>query len=213
MSKTDADNRCYDSLNAVTPQNKEEYIRKIDMVKPEKLQMFKMVAETLNKNNIKFWLDGGTLLGAYRNGEMIPHDLDMDLAIFGDEDLDKAGKLLENLKPEEYTVRYGHFSGTPAKKIELFKTGYSATHPETIWIDIVMYSYNKEEDYVWTEYFAYGFEKNRYKFDWIFPLGTVMFEGMEMSCPKNSEAYLTELYGYLGKDCFYNTETQKYEKR
>ena len=43
--------------------------------------------------------------------------------------------------------------------------------------------------------------------------GSIMFEGMEMPCPRDSKAYLTELYGYLGKDCFYNTETQKYEKR
>ena len=43
--------------------------------------------------------------------------------------------------------------------------------------------------------------------------GSFMFEGIEMPCPGDSKAYLTELYGYLGEDCFYNTETQKYEKR
>ena len=64
-----------------------------------------MVVEALSKNNIKFWLDMGTLLGAYRNGEMIPHDLDMDLAVFGEEDLSKAGKLLEDLTPTGYTLK------------------------------------------------------------------------------------------------------------
>ena len=45
MSKTEADTRYFDSLNAVTPQNKEEYVRKIESVKPEKLRVFKVICE------------------------------------------------------------------------------------------------------------------------------------------------------------------------
>ena len=62
----------------------------------------------------------------------------------------------------------------PSKKIELTKNGYDTTDPESLWFDIVMYSYNKEEDYVWTPYGCYGLENNRNKLDWIFPLGVYL---------------------------------------
>ena len=44
MSKNkEEDTRYFDSLNAVTPQNKEEYVKKIESVKPEKLRVFKVI--------------------------------------------------------------------------------------------------------------------------------------------------------------------------
>lgn len=43
--------------------------------------------------------------------------------------------------------------------------------------------------------------------------GTMKFEGIEMSVPKNPEAWLTEQYGYLGPDCMYDQKTHKYYKR
>jgi len=35
----------------------------------------------LNENNIKFWIDWGTFLGAYRNNNIIPWDKDFDISI------------------------------------------------------------------------------------------------------------------------------------
>ena len=55
MSKADADNRSYDAFNAVTPQNKEEYIRKINSVKPEKLRIFKVIMRLTNSSKIFVW--------------------------------------------------------------------------------------------------------------------------------------------------------------
>ncbi len=45
------------------------------------------------ENQIPFWLEFGTLLGAYREKGFIKHDLDMDFGIFY-EDLDKIQKKL-----------------------------------------------------------------------------------------------------------------------
>lgn len=44
-------------------------------------------------------------MGAYRHGAMVPHDFDLDLAVFGDENLHKAGEVLRAIKPEGYDVR------------------------------------------------------------------------------------------------------------
>ena len=40
--------------------------------------------EILDKHNIPFFLIGGTLLGAYRDGDFIEYDVDMDIAFFDD---------------------------------------------------------------------------------------------------------------------------------
>ena len=43
--------------------------------------------------------------------------------------------------------------------------------------------------------------------------GTITFEGFQVPCPHDTKAYLTEMYGYLGTDCYYDNETNKYYKR
>ena len=66
---------------------------------------YQIVKEALDHNNIEYWLDAGSLLGAYRDGKMIPHDLDIDFAVFEEEGLNKAGNVLESIVPEGYTMR------------------------------------------------------------------------------------------------------------
>lgn len=70
-----------------------------------------------------------------------------------------------------FLTRYGHHLGNHCKKYEIYKVGYECADPRSVSLDIIMFTYNKEEDYVWAEFFAFGLEKNRYKYDWIFPLG------------------------------------------
>ena len=45
----------------------------------DRLRSFK---ECLDKNNLKFWLTSGTLLGAYREKRLLTHDIDIDVAMF-----------------------------------------------------------------------------------------------------------------------------------
>lgn len=43
-------------------------------------------AKLLNDLKATWWLDAGNLLGAYRDGKMIAHDTDLDLAVLATED-------------------------------------------------------------------------------------------------------------------------------
>ena len=44
-------------------------------------ELLENMKQILDKNNILFWLDFGTLLGAYRDKDFISYDCDIDIAI------------------------------------------------------------------------------------------------------------------------------------
>ena len=55
-----------------------------------------ILKEVFDKRGIMFFLNCGTLLGAYREHDFIAHDVDMDLGIF-EKDLDSFYQLIPEL--------------------------------------------------------------------------------------------------------------------
>ena len=84
--------------------------------------MLDRVSKLLIKNDIQYWVDGGTLLGAVRHGGIIPWDDDVDISIFY-KDRNKVLELKEELKKNGYGLAktfYGlkvyDLNGTPIKR-------------------------------------------------------------------------------------------------
>lgn len=50
------------------------------------------VLQRLDAAGVRYWLEGGSLLGAVRDGDIIPWDYDIDLGVFA-EDVGKSGEL------------------------------------------------------------------------------------------------------------------------
>jgi len=60
--------------------------------------------EVLEKHKIPHWLDCGTLLGAYRHGNMIPWDTDVDMGVVSHE-FNNVIAALRTLDPKKYIVQ------------------------------------------------------------------------------------------------------------
>ena len=63
------------------------------------------IVELLNKYKIHYWLEGGTLLGLIREGDVMADDDDIDVDIWA-EDVSKLKPIIKELK-SEYRVNHG----------------------------------------------------------------------------------------------------------
>lgn len=63
--------------------------------------MLTEVADVLESGSVRYWLCAGTALGAYRSGDLIPWDFDIDLLV----DLSDYGRALDSLR-QQLPARY-----------------------------------------------------------------------------------------------------------
>lgn len=68
------------------------------------LEIMKFIDSLCVENRIKYFLDGGSTLGAVRHKGFIPWDDDMDIALF-EKDYKRLCKILLDLKSEEYVLQ------------------------------------------------------------------------------------------------------------
>lgn len=78
--------------------------RKLRACQLKQLEILKTIDEICRRNNIIYWLDGGTLLGAVRHGGFIPWDDDIDIAMMKD-DLERFKAIAPELLPEHLKLQ------------------------------------------------------------------------------------------------------------
>lgn len=77
-------------------ESNDSELRKLQMVI---LEILKVIDKICKENNINYWIDAGTLLGAKRHGGFIPWDDDCDICMMR-EDYNKFQKVIKNELPE-----------------------------------------------------------------------------------------------------------------
>ncbi len=129
-------------------KNLTQYCSKLDILKKTELEILKEIDRVCKKHNIKYFLTGGSLLGAVRYGKSIPWDDDLDIGMLR-EDFEKFRKVC----PQEIdTTKFSYASYTTESnchylfdKIRLkntyFSTGFSSQYKiqDGVFVDIFVY--------------------------------------------------------------------------
>ena len=207
----------------VTTANADETIKKNKEIIGERIELLSVVKEILEEAGIEFFIEGGTLLGAYRNGQFIYHDNDIDIGCV-DKEFAKVEKALENKLPRTYTLDHrtevgGYATNTFSCSPESGERIVDALGQE--WpvnmLDIYHYIYGEAENSYRLDHDRAGRDpQGNPKWipeDVIFPLGTIVFEGIECPCPRNPKEFAEIEQGYLGEDFEFDQQTQLFVKR
>ncbi len=144
--------------------------------------------EALESINIHFWLDFGTLLGVYRDGRLISHDFDIDIAVFLNDYSPKIEEVMQKygFKYERKLVvddgKYALEQGFSYQNVGLDIFYYSLNNDQVAYCHL--FPLNEDKEFIIRElYTTYtGFKK-------------VHFLNTEFNIPKDTNLRLTETYG------------------
>jgi len=182
--------------------------------------VFKPFARRAKACGLEFWLDTGTLLGAYDSGLVLPYDRDIDLGMLVEmnpkpnpEAALAAGIInldgLQIINPINQCLLgpFGaEFSDIKIANLMFHSGGFTIRHEELDGkLDVELYYVTPDRKKV-TRTFGRSFTiGDRWKkhvsgatfdFDTVFPLGSLDFHGQPQPCPKETYQYLKSLYPF-----------------
>ncbi len=128
-------------------RNIEIYAGKLPRIKELEMMMLRDIDEICRRHNIRYFLCGGTMLGAVRYGHSIPWDDDLDIGMLR-EDFEKFRKVCQAEHKDIYTYS-SHINKSGSHyivdKLRLngtyFSTKYSSIHEyqDGLFIDVLVY--------------------------------------------------------------------------
>jgi len=183
------------------PNNDFEKYKIPEITQKVLLLMMQKIHTILTTNNIKYWVDGGSLLGAVRHSGMIPWDDDIDLGIL-DKDFEKVIPLfLKELYTDDIQIKVQR---TTKDMIKVFVSDLWFKNKETGQIigtpTIDIFKYTKSNDKI--KLASLGdrlrFKNCYYLKHELFPLKEFKFNNIIVMGANLPLGYLVR---YYGNDC------------
>ncbi len=141
-------------------------------------QGLRELADTLNKFPFSWFLSCGALLGAYRQGNLIPYDSDIDIDFKREEVEPHITELTKELEESGFHVHVIKKEKTLSKLLlRKYKHAYS------------LRTWYKEEDQ-YRRRIAHRLPERFFD-----ELGTIEIKGEYYPCPKDTKGYLEYVYG------------------
>ena len=168
------------------------------------LKNLKELVGIFKKNKTRFWVDCGTLLGIYRDKDIIDGDSDCDVGIFAE---DVTPELLNDLKdrldaPSRMFYNTSELEGhletdeyVKAKNLKfVMYDGDKKKMFKGIDVSCDIFMYFPHEDY---HMFKYGGKEQylRTKSEYVTTLDDMKFKTLKFKIPSNVEKYLEQHYG------------------
>ena len=90
------------------------------------------VLTLLHQHQVAYWLDSGTLLGLKREGQLMAHDMDIDISVWGAEEA-KIKKMIPLFRQAGYQIYSASYRG------KVFKYTFTPNHAKARIIDIDLF--------------------------------------------------------------------------
>ena len=202
----------------VTTENEQEVITANRKIHPQLEKLLSVLSDILNSAKIEYWIDQGTLLGAYRHGKFIARDSDTDIAIKNEEQFESISELLKSKLPNIYaSERKGsHCRGYRIwqKTGGIFKGVFEGREIQwpLVCCDAMFYRYNEQDKTYVQQYQGFGVDTFFIPETVIFPLDQIEFEGTMYPSPARIQDYLEIQYGYIGEGANWDPEINRWIK-
>ena len=180
----------------------EDFSQEQKIMQNNLLRLLDYTSDLLRKNNISFWLSCGTLLGAVREGKLIPWDNDIDIAMW-EKDAYKLinlestiladGYLFEHVQEQisEVEGRYKNWNFTKDWNPKNYNQSYYSYR-------ISYFHYHLDIRYMAINEgvaFCISYPLERCPCDDLQNLDEIKLEGKMYPCPRNPKELLKANYG------------------
>ncbi|NWV19830.1 FKRP protein, partial [Origma solitaria] len=183
--------RCFGTIRAQTP----EYLLSGRWTPPCCLQALRVTARhvlaELDSAGVRYWLEGGSLLGAVRSGDIIPWDYDVDLGFYL-EDGPKCRWLASVMTTGEPLEDPEGFFWEKAAEGEFFRVHFSRVNR----LHVDLWPFYVRDGGVMTKDTWLGHRQDvEFPESLLVPLGSVGFVGVQAKAPRDPRAFLELKFG------------------
>ncbi|XP_015917343.1 ribitol 5-phosphate transferase FKRP [Parasteatoda tepidariorum] len=143
----------------------------------------------LEKCRVRYWLEGGSLLGAVRTGDIIPWDYDVDIGMYK-EDIQKC-EWLKNTQKQSFVDTQG-FLWEKATEGDFIRVQFSATNH--LHVDLFPF-YSRNGTMTKDTWFVDHKQDMEFPEHYLKPFYTIKFVGITASAPNNYREFLELKFG------------------